>query len=325
MQEPEVSKRKIESMLFGDSGATEAEIMVCLPPLDEEVPKKSENVRRSSFGSPVGGRRRFGTVKKGRSASLQPSGFEVMRREIAVDREILKSPVPRATDSDVAPRRFVKSSESVVVVCVGASMTGKTQFLETLTKGSTRLRPPPTMGLEKFHVRDVLLWDTSGDERFLAAISGILSVADAVMAFYDPKRSETLEVALKRLDDAPMTSDKFLVATGTLGPHEKAHADSIFLGDPTDATRVNDTFNDVRSRLDSRRRQQRGGKQQPHKVHYYSSKQQKMKHSSPELSSYENLDDDLIEELYSDLRVFAALTGVLAVWVAVLVAVKRIF
>mmetsp|Transcript_6267 Transcript_6267/g.20425 ORF Transcript_6267/g.20425 Transcript_6267/m.20425 type:complete len:401 (-) Transcript_6267:216-1418(-) len=208
-EQADVRKREIEALLFGgledalasSSSVTtrkEEESQDSSHAEAEAEAKEEDSDRLNRFSATRLSKRR--SLSRRRSSSLQPMSSdraEAMRREIAADRDELSHKSTRTGDVDLA-EAFVKSKSKTVVVC-GASGTGKTQIVETFAKGSTRLKPNATMGVEKYDVDDLTVWDTSGDERFDKATAGLLKVADAVVAVYDPTRPETLALARSRL------------------------------------------------------------------------------------------------------------------------------
>ena len=220
-------KQEIEQLLFGSLDAAIA------PEPSQRFAQKKEK-------------------KKRRSASLQPrvtsDRAEALRREIAADTLLLQR---QASTGDELTSRFVKHTKQTIVV-TGATGTGKTQAVETFVKGSTRLKPSPTMGVERYDRGDLSIWDTSGDSRFEAATKGLLEVADAVVAFYDPKRPATFDLAAERIQN---TSCGTLVATGLDDLEGRRLVDTLkditflCLVDPTDKHAVDALFATISSRL----------------------------------------------------------------------------
>lgn len=113
------------------------------------------------------------------------------------------------------------------IVLIGASGVGKTSIIQRFGYDSAPVDYKSTIGVDfvikKIQVNGKLVkcqvWDTAGQEKFLAVTRSYFKNADAIMACFDPKDKKTLEYVINQylntqeMDLAKPDAYKAFVAT----------------------------------------------------------------------------------------------------------------
>ena len=129
------------------------------------------------------------------------------------------------------------------IVLIGASGVGKTSIIQRFGYDSKPVDYKSTIGVDfvikklqvNGHLVKCQVWDTAGQEKFLAITRSYFKNADAIFACFDPKKKETLEYVVNQylgsqeMDLAKPDAYKVFVATkGDLNPmKEMASSDML--------------------------------------------------------------------------------------------------
>ncbi|KAJ8606931.1 hypothetical protein CTAYLR_008631 [Chrysophaeum taylorii] len=263
----EARKKEIEEMLFGDLLMEKKEAV----PSVEAVVVPATPRRRSSLK----------TSMSSSSSSETPAWkmTEVRRGELEADKESL-SKKKGIEQEPFLPRSksrlswLARSSSELSVVVLGAKSTGKTLLAETVARGASRLRPTPTLGVERLDATlggdELRIWDTSGDQRFDAAAVGLTRTCAAVVVVYRAGDGDSFAAATERLlrakCDAPYaalallattlapTNDDDDASSSSLSVEDRARhlaesADAFFaVVDPTDVSGARNAFASIKDR-----------------------------------------------------------------------------